>query len=663
MRTRRVLTPLLALAAITPVAAALPGNSIVLAILGIGSLIFIHEWGHFAACRLTGTRTETFSIGFGPRLFGWEKDRDGKRRFTVGARQLDPDDHAMDFRVAAVPLGGYVKMAGELPGEPGTGAADEFPQKTASQRAFIISAGVIMNVLTALVFYGVAYGFGRASPPPVVGLVTPGGPAWEAGLTAGDRVVSVSGESVETNVDLLIESAVASRGERSTVVVQRDGGQHVPIEIQARHDDDEGRMRMGFALGFGLTVGHGDDALVLAADTPATVEGLPVRGGLEAWTRIQALLRADRLPVRVALADGRAVDLAPTRGAEAAPDADAAPVQVGLEPLHVVRVAAVRAAAVGVLQVGDLLKAPVDGQGTPLEEPGSATGWELDALADVAWTGLVVERDGAPQTLAVSLPTAAARMALLAQVHLEDEDVGAVRAARRPGLVPGENDGWYRSAPSTLAAAGLQPGDRLRQLGRREVTTWAEITKALQTLAAGETIEAVVVGDDEVRRTLVLTGRPAEFVGHLALTLEDGRESLQRDGLAAVVGAGAGRTWREIRNVFRTIGAFVTGRVSFRKNVAGPLTIVKVSSDLADRGFLELLWFLAYVSVMLAVLNILPIPVLDGGHLLFILIEKIKGSPLKDETMFRFQKVGMVLLLVLMVFAFWNDIDRVILGR
>ena len=67
---------------------------------------------------------------------------------------------------------------------------------------------------------------------------------------------------------------------------------------------------------------------------------------------------------------------------------------------------------------------------------------------------------------------------------------------------------------------------------------------------------------------------------------------------------------------------------------------------------------MAYVSVMLAVLNILPIPVLDGGHLMFIIIEKIKGAPLKDETIFRFQKVGMLLLLTLMFFAFKNDFVR-----
>src|SRR5687768_7585498 len=114
------------------------------AILGIGFLIFIHEYGHYTACRLTRTRVETFSIGFGPRLFGWERPKGGKRRFTWGKRQLSPDDHAMDFRVAVVPLGGYVKMAGENPGQPKSGAGDEFSSKSIAQRLLIVVAGVVM---------------------------------------------------------------------------------------------------------------------------------------------------------------------------------------------------------------------------------------------------------------------------------------------------------------------------------------------------------------------------------------------------------------------------------------------------------------------------------------------------------------------------------------
>ena len=132
-------------------------------------------------------------------------------------------------------------------------------------------------------------------------------------------------------------------------------------------------------------------------------------------------------------------------------------------------------------------------------------------------------------------------------------------------------------------------------------------------------------------------------------------EPFRAQGVADAFGMAVARTGREIKNIFRLIGAFFTGGISFSKNVAGPATIVAVSSDRAESNFLQFLLFLAYISVTLAVLNILPIPVLDGGHLMFILIEKIKGKPLKEETIGRLQFVGLMLLLVLMFFAFRND--------
>src|SRR6187200_2920936 len=107
---------LIAPAVLPPLVLAAEGGlwSILLAILGLGFLIFVHELGHFLACRFTGTRVETFAIGFGPRLFGWERPAGGRRQLTVGPRVHDPATGAMDVRIAAIPLGGYVKMAGEI---------------------------------------------------------------------------------------------------------------------------------------------------------------------------------------------------------------------------------------------------------------------------------------------------------------------------------------------------------------------------------------------------------------------------------------------------------------------------------------------------------------------------------------------------------------------
>ena len=136
------------------------------------------------------------------------------------------------------------------------------------------------------------------------------------------------------------------------------------------------------------------------------------------------------------------------------------------------------------------------------------------------------------------------------------------------------------------------------------------------------------------------------------------RVPFETKGVGDALAIGVNRTWREVKNVFRTIGGLFSGSISFNQNIAGPITLITASKSQAERGPAALFWFLGYISVMLAVLNILPIPVLDGGHALFIIIEKIKGSPLKEETIYNFQKIGFLLLLVLMFFAFKNDFTR-----
>ncbi len=192
--------------------------SIVYAILGISALIFVHELGHFLACKFTGTRVETFAIGFGPRLFGWERAKGGKRRFTLGARQTDPAAGAMDVRIALIPLGGYVKMAGEIGGDGSatSGLApareplpDEFPGKSIPQRFLIAVAGVVMNVIAAIVCLTVAYAVGYEDTPAVVGDVIPGGPAWSAGVRSGDVLATYGGQRLRTFSDLKQEVILA----------------------------------------------------------------------------------------------------------------------------------------------------------------------------------------------------------------------------------------------------------------------------------------------------------------------------------------------------------------------------------------------------------------------------------------------------------------------
>ncbi len=107
------------------------------------------------------------------------------------------------------------------------------------------------------------------------------------------------------------------------------------------------------------------------------------------------------------------------------------------------------------------------------------------------------------------------------------------------------------------------------------------------------------------------------------------------------------------------LGKMIMGEASV-KNLSGPITIAKYAGDTANLGIVAFLGFLAIVSVSLGVLNLLPVPLLDGGHILFYLIEGIKGSPLSESFQIMGQQIGLVLLLSLMGLALYNDILRVI---
>ena len=113
------------------------------------------------------------------------------------------------------------------------------------------------------------------------------------------------------------------------------------------------------------------------------------------------------------------------------------------------------------------------------------------------------------------------------------------------------------------------------------------------------------------------------------------------------------------RRIMLTIGGIFTGKVSAR-TLGGPIAIFQISYSTARRNFIHFLYFLGMLSINLAILNILPIPVLDGGHLMFAVIEAIRRKPLSEQSMAMFQWAGLIALLMLMVFVVLNDITRMI---
>jgi regulator of sigma E protease len=185
----------------------------------LGSAVVLHEFGHFIVAKLFGIRVETFSVGFGPRLFG--------RRWG----------HT-DYRISAIPLGGYVKLGGDESNSPieGAGAQDipreeMFNLRPRWQRILVALAGPVMNVLTALAipFVG-AFMYGvPATPAPVAYYVKPGGAADKAGMKPGDRIVAFNGRELP-GWDKIYGDAMLSPGHQLPLVVERNGS-NVPLSI------------------------------------------------------------------------------------------------------------------------------------------------------------------------------------------------------------------------------------------------------------------------------------------------------------------------------------------------------------------------------------------------------------------------------------------------
>ncbi len=139
----------------------------------------------------------------------------------------------------------------------------------------------------------------------------------------------------------------------------------------------------------------------------------------------------------------------------------------------------------------------------------------------------------------------------------------------------------------------------------------------------------------------------------------DGYRVLVRYGPVEALGQSVGKTLDMSVMMLRVMGRMLVGEASV-KNLSGPITIAEIAGRTASYGLDSFVKFLAVVSISLGVLNLLPIPVLDGGHLLYFVIEWIKGSPVSEQAQLQGQKVGFILLAALMTLAFYVDISRLL---
>ena len=515
-------------------------------VLLLGVLIVIHELGHFAVAKWLGVKVEKFSVGFGPSLF---------------ARKVGETEYV----VAALPLGGFVKMLGEMPGEElrPEEASRAFNTRPVWQRIAIALAGPVMNLVLPVFLIAAILMSGVPTLTSHVGGVLPGSPAEKAGLREGDRVVAVGREPLWRWQDL--EDKLEAAGPAPLpLTVERDGAK---LEIAlAREKADDGTWKPA-----GLSW-HAPPALV-GVTAPA---GAAAKAGVQTGDRITALNGA---PVANAYALERALETAkpPLRLELSRPGAS---------------------------------------------EPVKATVASLDGAASLAALGL------APIGVAI-VGVEPSSPAKKAGVQAKDVVLGIAGAlATSPDAV--------REA---IWASGGQP-------------------VKVELLRGGEPVELEVTPTERPIKTA--TGTETHFgIGITLGATDEGAEykdEIVRNPFAALA-RGAQRTGDIFVMIVGGIAQLLSGSVGMG-SLSGPIGIGEIAADAYQASWTQFLWLMAVISVNLAILNLLPIPILDGGQIVLAAAEGIKGSPLPARARDIAQTVGLSLILLLMGVAFWNDIAR-----
>jgi regulator of sigma E protease len=282
----------------------------------------------------------------------------------------------------------------------------------------------------------------------------------------------------------------------------------------------------------------------------------------------------------------------------------------------------------------------------------------LDGMVQQRPVALRVERNGSEERL--TLPWMS-----VGQGEIDRDFLGSL------GILPQAGPVTIASVQSdgSAAAAGLRAGDQVLEVDRKPVARSQELIDVLRVSAGREVLLTVVRGGEERSVLVVPTPHPSQRagdegrpVGRIGASLRHAVEMIEvRYGPIGAVAYGAAQTWDMSWFSLRMLGRMLIGDLSWR-NLSGPVTIADYAGQTAQVGWTAYVAFLALVSVSLGVLNLLPVPILDGGHLVYYGLEAIKGRPLSERFMAVTQRAGLAVIGALMFVALFNDITRLFGG-
>jgi regulator of sigma E protease len=692
-------------------------SGFLLVLLGFGFLIFIHELGHFLAAKWAGIRADGFAIGMGPCLASYRRgvgfclgSADAKVVRLHGRRPIEMRDGdreglgigETEYSLRALPLGGYVRMLGQEDGNPGATSDDarSFGKATIPRRAVVILAGITANLALAVVLFLVSFLAGVRFPAPTIGFVVPGSPAALAepltagaavGIQPGDRVVTVDGAETRTFIDLRVAAAMAKPDTALLIEVEREG-RRLQYSAMPIRDEASGLLSIGVdaARSSALTDvrdSREDVARMLSRNAIAPDSGIGPGSRITAIdgarvatfaevSRAARAARGDSVEVQwstprqdVGGSGARSAELAtrlalrPDFGVVRLPEnggSDAA--LIGLAPLPRVLELAPESANREVLRAGDVflrvgsLAGPRIPQlmahlrGNPSQVIAARVlrdGSEIDV-------DIRTDRDG---RVGVYLEPAW-DLPLLAQsidrimVANETVDTPARALATTPLASVTSVDGAIIGSLTALRA-------RLVDIARAtQPGSGASVRIGIRDAAPGATPQEVAVplgtADLEALRELGLSFPIPESYFDPEFTV------LSANGNPfTAVAMGFRQTVVMVEQVFLTIDRVARGSVG-AEQLQGPVGILHTGTKVADEGFMYIVFFLALISVNLAVVNLLPIPIADGGLFVFLMYERVTGRPPSIAFQNAAALAGIAFVIALFLFTFYNDIMRLL---
>ena len=652
--------------------------SIIYTALGLGFVIFVHELGHFAVAKWCGVRVERFSIGFGPVILSFMKGE-------------------TEYALSIIPFGGYVKMLGQDDIDPNQMASEQvardprsYTSKTVLQRMAIISAGVIMNLITGTMMFCGAFMMGLDSVPSTIGAVSPGSPAWVAGIQPGDNIYNIDGYRIVTFSDIM-RRVTLSWEKVDLKGKHHDGTDYHEVIIPFKSKDDN-RSAIGVTKANSLRIVQSPNELIqhvftgtaAAKATPefkpgdlvTKVDGKPVKDHFEFR---QALLAkpGESIEVTVDRKDGALTEKVDEVKIKVEPN----PVRTLGLLMDIGQVSAIRkgSPAEGKLQKGDKITQLETADGKIL-----TIGSDLDPLRLPQVLGELhgqkvtlhfkrERQEADPEPLTVTLEPE--NRPGWSEYPFDDDSAMSIPSIGITCFVlhtiisvdpKGPAEGQVKTKDQIKKAELILPpgvksdshGDKTIELdfdkGKR---SWPYLFWTMQECPS-RTVKLTVASGGSAR-TVELKPAAAEdwFTVERGIHFEFLVDFHRDTNLSVAMGRAVAETRNFMGEIYLILYNLATGRLSVTQ-MHGPIGIVNAAVQISDQGFAPLLFFLAYLSINLAVLNFLPIPVLDGGHMAFLLYEGIRGKPPSERILILLTWIGLALIGSLMITVIGLDLLR-----